>query len=355
VEPESGQTVEIEQPIEQPARPERTADGRFAPAKPFDENELRNRIDVEEVRNAELIDRALQSGLIIPDDSMDASLWAKAFRGRIAQAERESHSTPTQPVETESESTDSEPEASQASGSEQAILDSYRERAQAFAAENPDFSDLVGALELPPHIAPAVELAVLTEVNGPQIAYELARNPQIVTDLAQMTPAQAASKIGRLAEHLDRQKDYYENSGYDALYADVPLDLVNEFHRKSRELHQQNPLTDEELELAKSVHIEPSISKLLIATGAADVAHFLIRNPSKMTRLNGMHPLAAAAELAEIRAELRSEASAKPERRLPKPISPGRKTVATDTSLSDNLSPSEWKKRFDRKMGYSGG
>jgi hypothetical protein len=302
------------------------------------------------VKNAELLDRALKSGLIIPDDEMSPELWNKAFLGRLAQAEREGHSP--QPVEEESESPDSEPEVSQAGGPEQAILDSYRERAQAFAAENPDFSEIVGTLELPPAVSAAVELAVLTEANGPQIAYELAKNADIIADLAQMTPAQAASKIGRLAEHLDRQSDYSTNVGYDAAFADIPFDLVVEFDRKSLELRQQNPLSDDELELAKSVYIDPMISKLLIAAGAVDVAHYLIRNPDKMTRLNGLHPLAAAAELAEIRAELRSEAAARPEKRLPKPLTPTRKTSATDKSLSDSLPAEEWAARFRKRMGY---
>jgi hypothetical protein len=351
--------LEEREPVREVGGAEREAPrddrGRFA-SQPLDENELRNRIDLEQVRNAELLDRALQSGLVIPDDQMEPELWAKAFKGRMAA--REGHST-TPPVE--SESPDSEPEASQASGTEQTILDSYRERAQSFAAEHEDFSELVGAMELPPSVSAAVELAILTESNGPEIAYELARNPDFLEDLGKMTPAQAASRIGRVAEHLDRKNDYSASVATAALYApDIPPDLVNEFHRKSRELHQQNPLSDEELQTAQTVFIEPAISAMIISMDAPEIAHHLMRNPHIVARLNArlnsQHPLAAATELAEIKAELGREGEAKTakrERRLPTPISPTRKTAATDTGLSDNLSAEEWHRRFKKKMGYN--
>ncbi len=230
----------------------------------------------------------------------------------MRQAERDGgHSTTPPPVESESESTDSElePEADQAGGPDQEILTAYNQRAAAFAAENPDFSDVVGSLEIPAHVSSAVEQSILAETNGPQIAYELARNPEIVSALGAMTPAQAAAKIGRIAEHLDRQNDFRDETQYDAVNKDVPPDILQDLHRKSRELHQQNPLSDEELQAAQAIFIEPAISKLIISMNAPEIAHHLMRNPHVVARLNGLRPLAAAAELAQIRAELQSEAA----------------------------------------------
>ena len=129
--------------------------GRFS-SRPFDENELRNRIDLEEVKNATLLSNALENGLVIPDDSMSPELWRKAFEGRMKQQERDgTAATPTSarpPREylAEEESAEPEPEASQAEDADQAILTAYNERAAAFAAENPDFSDVVGSLEIQP-------------------------------------------------------------------------------------------------------------------------------------------------------------------------------------------------------------
>ena len=291
----------------EPARDDR---GRFQP-KPLDENSLRSRIDLEEVRNARLLSDALESGLIIPDDEMDMSLWAKSFRGRLAQAERSGGSTPPQPVESESESTDSEAEPGPAGGPDQEILNAYQQRVATFAAENPDFSEVVGELALPRHVAPVVELAILQEALGPQIAYQLGRNPELVSELGKMTPAQAASQVGRMAEWLEGQNYVREQVGIttSAFDVEIPGNVLAEFHQKSRRLHESNPLSEEELERAQAISINPYISKMIIAMDAPEIVHHLMRNPHEVARLNRQHPLGVAASLAEIRAELTERGS----------------------------------------------
>ena len=148
-----------------PARDDR---GRYQSANPpLNEDSLRHRLDIEELKNARLISDALADGLIHPSDEMDPSLWAKAFEGRQRAAERTGGSTTTQPVESESESTDSEPEPDQAGGADVELVSAYNQRAQAFVQDHPDFGQVIDGLELPARIAKTVEQAILEEENGP--------------------------------------------------------------------------------------------------------------------------------------------------------------------------------------------
>jgi hypothetical protein len=72
--------------------------------------------------------------------------------------------------------------------------------AEAFKKETPDFDALV---QSPTFVQtePVVE-AILHSTKGPQIAYFLAKNPEITSRLNQLSPFEVALEIGRLEERL---------------------------------------------------------------------------------------------------------------------------------------------------------
>ncbi|NYT76647.1 hypothetical protein H0A71_06555 [Alcaligenaceae bacterium] len=81
----------------------------------------------------------------------------------------------------------------------------YQERAQAFAADTPDFADVISAAEDVPMTDSMQELIVSSE-KGPQIAYHMAMNPDVAHRIAQMTPLMAAREFGRLEAQLSVPK-----------------------------------------------------------------------------------------------------------------------------------------------------
>lgn len=72
----------------------------------------------------------------------------------------------------------------------------YQERVQQAADALPDYSAVVGESEVP--AAPHVLESILDSDVGPQLAYHLAKNPDVAERLNAMTPVQAAREIGRL-------------------------------------------------------------------------------------------------------------------------------------------------------------
>lgn len=75
-------------------------------------------------------------------------------------------------------------------------LDLYRERVQQASDALPDYDAVVGASEVP--AATHVLESILDSDVGPQLAYHLAKNPDVLERLNGMTPIQAAREIGRL-------------------------------------------------------------------------------------------------------------------------------------------------------------
>ena len=70
----------------------------------------------------------------------------------------------------------------------------YQERVQ--QADLPDYAEVVGQSDVP--AAPHVLESILDSDVGPQLAYHLAKHPDVAERLNAMTPVQAAREIGRL-------------------------------------------------------------------------------------------------------------------------------------------------------------
>lgn len=73
-------------------------------------------------------------------------------------------------------------------------FDLYQERVQ--QAGLPDYAEVVGQSDVP--AAPHVLESILDSDVGPQLAYHLAKHPDVAERLNALTPVQAAREIGRL-------------------------------------------------------------------------------------------------------------------------------------------------------------
>lgn len=80
----------------------------------------------------------------------------------------------------------------------------YQERVAASLEAIPDYAEVVGASDVP--AAPHVLESILDSDSGPQLAYHLAKNPELAEQLNAMTPVQAAREIGRLEARLAQPK-----------------------------------------------------------------------------------------------------------------------------------------------------
>lgn len=80
----------------------------------------------------------------------------------------------------------------------------YQERVAASLEAIPDYAEVVGASDVP--AAPHVLESILDSDSGPQLAYHLAKNPELAEQLNVMTPVQAAREIGRLEARLAQPK-----------------------------------------------------------------------------------------------------------------------------------------------------
>jgi len=82
----------------------------------------------------------------------------------------------------------------------QATVDAFKERSQAFASEQPDFMAKVSA---PSFVqGEAMQQAIILSENGPALAYHLASNPQKTAAINAMAPGLAMMELGRLSQAL---------------------------------------------------------------------------------------------------------------------------------------------------------
>lgn len=79
------------------------------------------------------------------------------------------------------------------------IVETYEDRADAARKALPDFDRVMASA---PNVNNHVAELILSDENGPQIAYHLAKNPKLIGDLNAMHPLQAAREIGRLAANV---------------------------------------------------------------------------------------------------------------------------------------------------------
>lgn len=82
-------------------------------------------------------------------------------------------------------------------------VQSFKEKAQAFAKEHPDYDELLeGVNDI--RLSYAVNEAVLK--HGPELAYELAKDPEELERICAMTPFDAAEAIGEIRARMKASK-----------------------------------------------------------------------------------------------------------------------------------------------------
>lgn len=80
----------------------------------------------------------------------------------------------------------------------------YQERVSTALEAMPDYHEVVGGSDVP--AAAHVLESILDSDSGPQLAYHLAKHPDVAQRLNELTPVQAAREIGRLEAQLATPK-----------------------------------------------------------------------------------------------------------------------------------------------------
>lgn len=81
------------------------------------------------------------------------------------------------------------------------LVATYKERMEAFTQKTPDFQDVLEEVNHV-HLSPTLRDIILTSDNGPQIAYELAKNPDEYERIAKLSPTACAREIGKFEARL---------------------------------------------------------------------------------------------------------------------------------------------------------
>lgn len=130
------------------------------------------------------------------DDFATYELWVKA------QARWEARQVAREEVQTLTAKQEKEYEAAELEERDRQVVEAYQGNVKAFAAEHDDFDEVVGTIAMRKAVGEAVQIAIMEEPAGPQIAYYLGQHPELCQQLNDLSPAAAVAKIGRLAERL---------------------------------------------------------------------------------------------------------------------------------------------------------
>src|SRR5215472_11311098 len=92
------------------------------------------------------------------------------------------------------------------------VLTSYNDRVEAFKVDHEDWGEVVTASTM--DIPQGVQMAILEMENGPEVAYFLGKNPQVVKSLNKMSVPTAMAEIGRISSRLEgpqeKEKENYQ-------------------------------------------------------------------------------------------------------------------------------------------------
>lgn len=83
---------------------------------------------------------------------------------------------------------------------QQAVVEQFQSRAQAFRAQRPDFDSVAFNPDLP--ITDAMAEAINVADNGPELLYNLGKNPSEAARIAALPPLMAAVELGKFAVRM---------------------------------------------------------------------------------------------------------------------------------------------------------
>lgn len=91
------------------------------------------------------------------------------------------------------------------------VVDTYKERMREFMVEHDDFVEVVNGAKLPKELEGPVQVAILEDEHGPDLAYYLGQHPEFCARISEMTAAGAVKAIGRLSERLFPEQEEEES------------------------------------------------------------------------------------------------------------------------------------------------
>jgi hypothetical protein len=103
-------------------------------------------------------------------------------------------------------------------------IELYQQRVAESAESMPDFAEVVGASEVP--TAEHVLESILDSEYGPQLAYHLAKDPDAIQRLNDMSPLQAAREIGRLEAKFGKPQSEQQPPQKRTTNAPAPINPV---------------------------------------------------------------------------------------------------------------------------------
>lgn len=81
------------------------------------------------------------------------------------------------------------------------VVETYSERAKSFAAKTPDYDEVLSDVDDIP-LSAAIREIVLSSENGPELAYELAKNREECARICKLPPLAAAREMGKIESRL---------------------------------------------------------------------------------------------------------------------------------------------------------
>lgn len=97
---------------------------------------------------------------------------------------------------------DAEAQKKQLETQQRKLVETYSERAKAFAEKVEDFEDVLSEVEDVTLPAALQELIISSE-NGPQLAYELAKNRKELERITKLSPLALAREVGRIENRIE--------------------------------------------------------------------------------------------------------------------------------------------------------
>jgi len=96
---------------------------------------------------------------------------------------------------------DEKAERDKAQTEQQKTVQAYLERKEAFSKKTPDFDDVIAEVD-DIRVSPAVRDIILSSENGPELAYELAKDRDEYARICKLPPIQAAREMGKLESRI---------------------------------------------------------------------------------------------------------------------------------------------------------
>lgn len=174
----------------------------------------------------------------------------------------------------------------------------------------------------------------------PQPAQNMANKPQRFEYASDEDYIEAVAEH-KLQQAQRQQQELHQRANQERARAQ----MQQEFARKAMEAAKAYPdfiEAIEEAEVQVAQHVELAIHA---SDKGADIAYFFAKNPDELERINALHPVKAAMEIARIEAKVTRPT--KQTSSAPPPINPvgSRAAVSKDPSQMTDREFAEWRKR----------